>query len=110
MLLIQEIHIGFFKPLLRFGGLAVGPQFVGMIGAFRNAPAGFSGHLQFVGALHANVILFHLLHLPVDSARHGNAGNGLDGMGQLGRRLWLVHFFKKQPFIGSSVERVGRKN
>lgn len=69
---------------------------MGAVGRLYQPPAALHGLLNLVRSLYAHIVILALRHLPVN-LRENKVGRGIPhGMGQLGGRLFLVHFLKPE--------------
>ena len=103
---VKGVNVGLFQPFLGFGGLPVRFQLVGMVGALNHAPARFGGFFHLVGALHAHIIFLGLPDFLVYFGENRVPRRIPYCMGQLGRRLFLIHFLKAQAGDGLAGGRV----
>src|SRR5699024_8472429 len=67
---VNGVDVGLFQLFLGFGGLLVGLQLVGMIGALNHAPARFGSFFHLMGALHTHIIFLGLPDFLVRSEEH----------------------------------------
>ena len=103
---VKGVDVGLFQLFLGFGGLPVRFQLVGMVGALNHAPARFGGFFHLVGALHAHIIFLGLPDFLVYFGENRVPRRIPYCMGQLGRRLFLIHFLKAQAGDGLAGGRV----
>ena len=69
---------------------------MGAVGRLHQPPAALHGLLYLVRSLYAYIVILALPHLPVN-LRENKVGRGIPhGSGQLGGRLFLVHFLKPE--------------
>src|SRR5699024_5562895 len=93
---VNGVDVGLFRLFLGFGGLLVGLQLVGMIGALHHAPARFGSFFHLMGALHTHIIFLGLPDFLVYFGEDRVPRRVPYRMGQLGGRLFLIHFLKAQ--------------
>ena len=103
---VKGIDVGLFQLFLGFGGLPVRFQLVGMVGTLNHAPACLGSFFHLVGALHAHIIFLRLPDFLVYFGEDRVPRRIPYRMGQLGRRLFLIHFLKAQAGDGLAGGRV----
>ena len=103
---VKGIDIGLFQLFLGFGGLPVRFQLVRMVGALDHAPARLGSFFHLVGALHAHIIFLGLPDFLVYFGENRVPRRIPYCMGQLGGRLFLIHFLKTQAGDGLAGGRV----
>ncbi len=81
LLLIKQVHICLFQPLLGPRRRPVRLQFMGMTGAFEDMPAAFGRLQQCVGAFHTNIVLSGIPELFVSLGGKGKAGSFMNRAG-----------------------------
>ena len=94
--LLERVNVGSLQFFLRTDGGAIRLELMGAVGRLYQPPAALHGLLNLVRSLYAHIVILALRHLPVN-LRENKVGRGIPhGMGQLGGRLFLVHFLKPE--------------
>ena len=104
--MVKGVDVGLFQLFLGFGGPPVWFQLMGMVGALDHAPARLGGFLHLVGAFHTHIIFLGLLDFLVYFGKDRIPRRVPYSMGQLGGRLFLIHFLKTQAGDGLAGGRV----